>query len=424
MRKIILLMSIVLLTLAFTSCEDPNYSSQVTFNEPTYMSLLKNEDTVPFSIYGRSQPEGVFIKNILTYVDDDIEFNLLHIYNDNYTDSSRISSYGISIISDIDFQLDVYSGYNMIYSIDFQPNGSFEYKQTIPNNLFVGIEDNEQISVKIKPIDSPYLGDEIYLDTFIYRDNYQPSTIELVDYQEFHNIYYPVLNVVIVAIGFMFLYLIIVFVYQRIYKKAINKLLEQENKTRYLLSPYILAFVLLAITIVSGVFTNEFMKIRYSENHLSNIYVSATTTEVWDLDWDSIIISKLDVRVNGEEIATYMNVTDRIEITSFLDYDRIKENIDNIIEDKRNEPVCAGDLTCIMLGYWTEIELYLTDGSTIFVLSIRKLDDYTYFCAFSRATGPILMTFTVDEDSFIFSDVKNIHDEIKDALADYMESVD
>jgi len=424
MRKIILLMTIMILTLTFTSCEDPNYSSQVTFNEPTYMSLLRYEDTVPFSIYGRSQPEGVYTKDILTYVDEDIEFNLLHIYNDNYTDSSRISSYGISIVSDIDFQLDVYFGYNMIYSIDFQPNGTFEYKQIIPNNLFVGIEDNEQISVKIKPIDSPYLGDEIYLDTFTYRDNYQPSTIELADYQEFHNIYYPVLNVVLVAIGFILLYLIIVFIYHRIYKKAINQLLGQENKTRFLLSPYILAVVLLVITIVSGVFTNEVIKTRYHENHLSNIYVSATTTEVWDLDWDNIIISKLDVLVNGEDLATYMNVTDRIEITSFLDYDNIKENVDNIIEDKRNEPVCAGDLTCIMIGYWTEIKLYLTDGSTIFELSIRKLDDYTYFCAFSRTTGPLLMTFTVDEGSSIFSDVKNIHDEIKDALAGYMESVD
>ncbi|MDT8337505.1 MAG: hypothetical protein RQ856_06765, partial [Candidatus Izemoplasmatales bacterium] len=85
MRKIILLITIMILTLTFTSCEDPNYSSQVTFNEPTYMSLLRNEDTVPFSIYGRSQPEGVYIKDILTYVDEDIEFNLLHIYNDNYT---------------------------------------------------------------------------------------------------------------------------------------------------------------------------------------------------------------------------------------------------------------------------------------------------------------------------------------------------
>ena len=407
--------------LTLTSCEDPNYSSQVTFNEPTAMSLLRYEDTIPFSVYGRNQPDGLFTKDILTYTDENIEFHLLHLYNEDYTDASRISSYGISLITDVDLAVNVFYGNNKIFSIDVRPNGSFEYKQTIPNNLFAGIEDDEQIFVKITPIDYIYLGDEIYLETFTYFENYEPSAIELADYQEYENSYYPVLYAVLIVFGFILLYLSIVFVYRRIYKKAINKLLEQENKTRFLLSPYILAIGLLVITVILGIFTNVIVKAKYNENHFSNLYVSATTTEVWDLDWNNIIISRLDVRVNEEELATYMNVTDRIEITSFLDYSKIKNNIDNIIEDKKNEPVCdAGGSVCIMIGYWTEIELYLSDGSTMINLSIRKNDDYTYFCTFSRITGPILMTFIVDEENPIFSDVKNIHDEIKEALVDYM----
>jgi hypothetical protein len=425
MKKMLILFTTIILIMTLTSCENPKYSSQVTFNQPTNMGLLRYEETIPYSIYGRWQPEGFYTNDVLTYKDQEIDFKILHIYKENSSDPSRISSYGISIQSDVDLRIDVYSGLKMIFSIDFQPNGTFEYKQTIPNNLFVGVNENDEVTVKISPLDSNIMGDEFYQDTFTYTDNYEPTDLELENYQPYQNLYYPLATPIIISILFIVGYVVMVVVYRLYYKKEINELLEQEKKTKFLLSPYIVAIGLFFIIGISGILTNEIAKTKYHENHFSNIYVSATTTGIIDLDWENITLSKLDVRVNGEDMATYMNVTDRIEITTFLEYSRIKENVDNILEYKKDEPFCTGeDFYCVMIGFWAEIELYLTDGSTTFKLSIREYDEYTYYCALDHGSGTGLLYFTIDEEDPYFSDIQNIHNVIEDALDDYMKSVD
>lgn len=407
-----------------TACENSNYGSQVTFNEPTSMSLLRYEDTLPYSVYGRFQPEGLYTKNEISLADDDIEFYLLHIYNENYENTARTSSYGISLESSLDLRVNILYEENIIFSFDFKPIDSFEYKQTIPNNQFVGVEEGGNVTVQIIQLNSALSSETIYTDTFTFYDNYLPTDQELELYQPYQNLYYPILYSILIAVGFSLLFFAIIIIYRKYYKITINKLLQDENKSKFLLSPYIFIIGLIFVGIVSGILTNEYIKTKYHENHFSNIYVSATTRAEWELDWDNITISRLDVRVNGEELATYMNVTDRIEITTFLDYSLIKENVDNIIFDKQDEPICIGDSNCYYLGDWSEIELYLTDGATTFKFSVREVDEYTYLLMFNREGGSRLMAFTIDEDSPYLSDIKKIHDEIEAALAVYMANSD
>ena len=424
MKRIILVLIMVISGLLLTSCQNPNYGSQVTFNDPTSMSLLRYEDTIPYSVYGRFQPEGLFTKNEISITDDDIEFYLMHIYNENFTNSTRISSYGISLKSNVDLQVNVLYEDKIIFSFDFNPISTFEYKQTIPNNQFVGVEDGDSVSVQIIQLYSEFTGETIFTDTFTFYDNYLPSSQDLESYQTYQNLYYPVLYSIIITVGFILLLFALIIIYRKYYKITINQLLQEENKSKFLLSPYIIIIGLILVVIASGIFTNEFIKTKYHENHFSNIYVSATTSAEWELDWENITISRLDVRVNGEELATYMNVTNRIEITTFLDYSIIKESVDNIILEKQDEPICMEDFGCIYYGEWAEIELYLTDGSTTFSFSIQKYDEYTYFIYFSRTSGSRLMAFTIDEDSPYLSDIKKIHDEIEDVLAIYMANND
>jgi len=190
-----------------------------------------------------------------------------------------------------------------------------------------------------------------------------------VIFKVYQDVEYNNYNYLYIGLIFIALEIILIFSYKFLYKVNINKSLKSDKviiKKLMDVGTFVVLSTMILLVCYVGILSLS--KFEYNNTHYSNVYVSETTANIFDIDIDNLSLEKVEVIVAEGELITHSRLAAVVELD--FDYTDIKNNIETILIDYDKEKVCSSRLHCSIYGPMPAIRLTFTDGQTNFTFGI------------------------------------------------------